>query len=142
MAFLSLEDSFGAIEAMVFPKVLAKYSSLLTEGAVILAKGTLSIREDEEPKLLLNSAEPLEEVLKTVKKERVLYIRLESEYDNTFERVRSALAPFSGNIEVRLFFMDTKRVVRVPESLYFNGSAYGIKELELEFGDGNVAYKY
>jgi DNA polymerase-3 subunit alpha len=141
MAFLSLEDSFGAIEAIVFPKVLAKYSSLLTEGAVILAKGTLSIREDEEPKLLLNSAEPLEEVLKTEKKERVLYIRLESEYDDTFERVRSALAPFSGNIEVRLFFMDTKRVVRVPESLYFNGSAYGIKELELEFGDGNVAYK-
>lgn len=141
MAFLTLEDSYGSVEALVFPKILTKYSHILKEGEAVLAKGTVSIREDEEPKLLLDSVEPLEEALKTVRKERVLYIRLESNEEGTFERVRDLLVPFAGDTEVRLFFMDTKKVVRVPRNLYFNDSAYGIKELKLEFGDDNVAYK-
>lgn len=141
MAFVTLEDSYGEIEALVFPKVLSSYSQQLQEGEAVLVKGTLSIREDEEPKILLNSAEPLEAALNSIKPQKVLFIRFDSCDDETFAKVRSALAPFAGDVEVRLFFADTKKVVRVPRELYFNGAKSSLRELQYEFGDENVVLK-
>lgn len=141
MAFLTLEDSYGSVEALVFPKILATYSHQLQGGAVVLVKGTLSIREDEEPKILLNAVESLDSALDSVPEKKVLYIRFETNAPDTFTRVRESLAPFKGDIEVRLYFMDTKKVVRVPKNLYFNGSPSAMRELKFKFGDSNVAFK-
>lgn len=141
MAFLTLEDSYGSIEALVFPKVLTQYSNKLQEGDNVLVYGTLSLREDEEPKILLNSVETLDTAISTVRSKKILYIRFETNDEDVFGRVSEALAPFRGDTEVRLFFADTKRVVRVPQRLYFNGSASAVAELKREFGDENVAIK-
>jgi DNA polymerase-3 subunit alpha len=102
MAILTLEDSYGSVEALVFPKVLTSYSQQLQEGATVLVKGTVSIREDEEPKILLNSVESLDSAINQQRENPVLYIRLDTNESDTFSRVRHALAPFSGDIEVRL----------------------------------------
>lgn len=141
MAFLTLEDSYGSVEALVFPKILATYSHQLQEGAIVLVKGTLSMREDEEPKILLNAVESLDSALNNIPEKKVLYIRLETNEADTFSRVRDALSPFGGDVEVRLYFVDTKKVVRVPRELYFNGSQSAVRELKFEFGDENVAFK-
>lgn len=141
MAFLTLEDSYGSVEAIVFPKVLSQYSSQLQEGAMVLCKGTISIREDEEPKVLLNSVESLDSALNAIPETEVLYIRLKNSEPDIFTRVRKALSPYKGDTEVRLFFNDTKKVVRVPRDLYFNGTRSALNELKFEFGDDNVAIK-
>ena len=52
MAFVTLEDGGGSIEALVFPKTLEKYGHLLTFDAAAAVSGTVSAREEEEPKLL------------------------------------------------------------------------------------------
>ncbi len=52
MAFIELEDLYGAIEIVVFPQVLQKYNSVLNEDNIIYVKGTLNIKEDESPKLI------------------------------------------------------------------------------------------
>lgn len=59
MAFLSVEDDSGEIEVVVFPKTLEKFSHLLTEEAPLCIVGQLSLRDDEDPKLLANSMVPL-----------------------------------------------------------------------------------
>ena len=46
MAFVNLEDLYGNIEIIVFPKVMEKVSSLIEEDALIIVKGRISIRED------------------------------------------------------------------------------------------------
>lgn len=58
MAFVTLEDKFGSIEMLVFPKILMEYNTLIKEGKVILAECTVSIKEDEETKLLCNKIYP------------------------------------------------------------------------------------
>lgn len=165
MAFVTLEDTFGSVECLVFPKVLSRLSALMQEGNAVLASGTVSIREDEAPKLLINNAEPLEEALsrgtlpkkqgrsagydrraaapappmQTAKKPRkVLYIRLSTKSGETLDAAAKALAPFRGDIEVRLYFSDTKKQARAPRELYFNGSASAVRELRYEFGEENV----
>lgn len=57
MAFVTAEDRSGSIELIVFPKTLTAVNPLLYPGSVIAVTGTLSIREDEDPKILVNAVE-------------------------------------------------------------------------------------
>ena len=52
MAFLSVEDMYGAIEVIVFPRIFTENAVKLQEGNVILLSGRLSLREDEDPKVI------------------------------------------------------------------------------------------
>ncbi len=52
MAFVTLEDMYGTVEMIVFPKTLEKYNSLLVIDGLIGVRGRLSIREDDSPKLI------------------------------------------------------------------------------------------
>ena len=54
MAFVQLEDLYGVTEVLVFPKVYERVSAQLELNAAVLMSGKLSVREDEEPKLLLD----------------------------------------------------------------------------------------
>ncbi len=60
MAFLTVEDRSGSLELIVFPKTLTQYGSMLYEGAVVSVIGTVSCREDEDSKILVNTVEKVE----------------------------------------------------------------------------------
>ena len=47
-----MEDRYAEIEVIVFPKVLDSCSAFLLQGAVIAVYGEISMREEEQPKLL------------------------------------------------------------------------------------------
>ena len=59
MAFVQLEDMYGLTEVLVFPKVYDRVGHLLSQDAAVLLTGRLSVREEESPKLLLDSVRPL-----------------------------------------------------------------------------------
>lgn len=52
MAFVEIEDIFGSLEVVVFPKTYTEYKSLLKEDSIVLIKGRMSIREDEDVSIL------------------------------------------------------------------------------------------
>ncbi|MBQ8000678.1 MAG: DNA polymerase III subunit alpha [Ruminococcus sp.] len=60
MAFLTVEDRSGSLELVVFPKILTQYGMHLYEGSVISVMGTVSSREDEDSKILVNSVDKVE----------------------------------------------------------------------------------
>ena len=64
MAFATVEDSTGSIETLIFPKVLSEYRSLCEEGTVVLLKARVSIREEEDVKLVALSMQDPETVQK------------------------------------------------------------------------------
>ncbi len=59
MGFLTLEDHAGQIECLLFPKVYERYGRQISADEAVLVTGRLSIREEEEPKLLVDTVEPL-----------------------------------------------------------------------------------
>lgn len=59
MGFITLEDLYGSTEALIFPKVFQRVQSLLDTEEPVVVTGRLSVREEESPKLLLDSVEPL-----------------------------------------------------------------------------------
>ena len=59
MAFVQLEDLYGVTEVLVFPKVYDRVSAMLAQDSPLVMTGKLSVREDEDIKLLLDSVQPL-----------------------------------------------------------------------------------
>ncbi len=59
MSFITVEDRYGEIECLVFPKVLEKNGMYLTCSSAVAIYGSLSKREDEDIKLTVREAIPL-----------------------------------------------------------------------------------
>ncbi len=55
MSFVTLEDLYGTYEVVVFPRAFQASAAILQDGAVVIVDGLLSIREEEEPKLIANA---------------------------------------------------------------------------------------
>ena len=60
MAFVSLEDLYGTVELVIFPSILKQYSNLFVENSMIIVKGRLSIREDENTKIVVQNVKKLQ----------------------------------------------------------------------------------
>jgi DNA polymerase-3 subunit alpha len=135
MAFITIEDLYGTIEAIVFPKVLEKFRSLIDEDALILVKGRISLREDEQPKILCETIEPLIEI-NTEK----LYILIEAERElkDTLIENKSLFLKFKGNIPVYLCTKKERKKFRLDREFWVNGDLELMQLLRSKFGDENV----
>ena len=165
MAFVQLEDLYGQIEVLVFPKVYERCAAQLQQESVALCVGRLSLREESEAKLLLEDVRPLtpQQVEQTLAglsdepptaleqsappapsvesapsaAEGKLYLRLP---DSAREAVLSMLEKTPGEIPVILVSADTGRAQRTPRR-YWVGFDCDFRNLENFLGASNVIYK-
>ena len=61
MAFLTLEDKSGELEIVAFPKILDRYGDFLVCDSVVEVVGTVSQKEDEKPKILIQALRSIPE---------------------------------------------------------------------------------
>jgi DNA polymerase-3 subunit alpha len=76
MAFITVEDLFEQIEIIIFPRVYEQYKTLLIKDQVVLVKGRITIKEDEDPKIIADQIISIDEGIKN-NKSRKLYIRFD-----------------------------------------------------------------
>ena len=62
MAFVMVEDLYGQMEIIVFPNVYEKFAHYLAADSQIIVEGNISVKEDEQPKILANKIMPLSSV--------------------------------------------------------------------------------
>lgn len=55
MAFVTIEDLYGSMEVIVFPAVLKRFKELLVNENAVFIDGRISIKEEEQPKILCDS---------------------------------------------------------------------------------------
>lgn len=61
MAFATIEDRYGEIEVIIFPKTFESVGYMFSAEAALCVTGQLSVRDDEEPKLLCQSVFALDD---------------------------------------------------------------------------------
>ena len=61
MAFFTLEDRTAEMECIVFPNIFEELSPLLVRDNAVLVRGTISLREEEDAKLLVQTVDELVE---------------------------------------------------------------------------------
>jgi DNA polymerase-3 subunit alpha len=110
MAFLELEDLYGTIEVMVFPKILQKYNTILNEDSIIYVRGTLSIGEDGA-KLLANEIIDINDTSKDG-----LYLKINSINDkDLISEITDIFNKHLGEESVFLFYEDINKLYKWNE---------------------------
>ena len=61
MAFITIEDVHGIAEVIAFDSCYSKYSTSIIEQNIVFIEGRLSIREDEEPKIIATTISDFDE---------------------------------------------------------------------------------
>lgn len=148
-AYVNIEDMYGAMEMMVFNSVLEKNSFLLMRGNIVEIHARVSVREDEEPKLICEEIisppnmcdSKIDKKLAKPVKNPGLYIKVKNENCFEYERALLLLSIFEGNTPVYIFLEDEKRLILAPRKLWVSKNDVLIGELKNKIGDRNVVIK-
>jgi DNA polymerase-3 subunit alpha len=147
MAFITLEDLYGTVEGIIFPKIYEGCKDILYEDNIVLVEGTLDISEDEAPKLICNKITELkkETVVKPSKQPaRKLYLKVESteHYKKIKRELFNNICKFTGNDCVIIYNEKEKANMVLPMKNWVNSNNEElIKNLKLLLGNNNVAIK-
>ncbi|HOM03091.1 MAG TPA: DNA polymerase III subunit alpha [Acetivibrio sp.] len=142
MAFVTLEDLYGTMEIIVFPAVLERFSSLIEVENIVLIKGSISIKEEEQPKIICEEVRPLRkgdmEILPKKRAEK-LYLRVEENMDSELmEAMLCMLKFFGGNTPVCLYNENQKKLRVLERDCWVNLNDTVVSELKLLIGEENV----
>lgn len=148
MAFLNLEDTSGSVEVIVFPKILMDKPSMFFEGNIVLIHGRVSVREDEDTKIVCEAIEPcpsessLPEIKPEKKKSKAkgLFLRFDTANSPQVECCRKLLAIFDGNTPLFYYFDDTKKYLPNPIKQGIDVNNVLLRELRKILGEANVIY--
>lgn len=77
MAFVTLEDLYGSIDVVVFPRTLQQYQELLKEDSIIFIKGRISVRDDDDVSILAGQIKSIDDDTSFEEKERRSYYKKE-----------------------------------------------------------------
>ena len=149
MAYVTVEDDTAAIEMLAFSNVLNQYGGYIRENSPVVITGRLSIRDEKEPQIVINRARPIsdfagqepEPVPERPRENRIhqgtLYLRLPTEDQKLYPKIKAILNMFPGDSGAVIFFEDTRqrRGTRcvIMDSL--------VNELKNVLGEANVVLK-
>ena len=135
MAFMNLEDLSGVLECIVFPKTYDKVVSYLKEDSIVLVKGRLSLKEEENPKLIVETLGDL-----TTTKSAKLYLRFNNMGDAnlTVKALRPVFKTFGGDTPVIVVATDKRDVMQLARELWIDSASPVIRMLKDKLGEENV----
>lgn len=144
MAFITLEDFYGTVEGIVFPKIYDRYKDILYEDNIVLAEGTIDASEEEAPKLMINKITELKKENENKSGQRRLYIKVKNleSYKNIKKELLNAICGHKGNDCVIIYNEKDKANMILPEKNWVNTEdeklIISLKEL---LGEKNIAIK-
>ena len=137
MAMITLEDIYGTIEVMAFPKVYTKYKDVLKEDDLFTITGRISIRDGETPVVMAESfvrwSDPAP---KEEQKNQKLCLKFDMQNKALYDKVYDTLLSYKGNSEVFSKCTTTEKKYKMP--LKVNVVNHLINELNGLIGEENV----
>ena len=164
MAFCGVEDLFGNIEMIVFPKNFIMYGNILAVGNIVLVDGKISVKDEEvkllaekitlAPKTLAELPKEKRSQLKPTptqsqktettqdkKKKSGIFIKMPTENSEKTEKLKNLLSIFEGRIPVYLYYEDTKKYDFLGMDFLTSINQPLTNELKHIFGEENVVVR-
>ena len=141
MAYVNLEDDSGFIELIVFQRALDQGGAYLKDNNAILVQGRISVRDEKEPQIMVDSIRPLSDLDpiqgQPQKQPRKLYLKLDSTDRKALRKIDLLLEMFPGEDILVQYFSDLNKQRSAPclvrDAL--------VKELKALLGGENVVVK-
>ena len=145
MAYVNLEDDSGFLELIVFQRALDAGRQYLRENTPILVRGRISVRDEKEPQIMVDSIRPLTGVeaasaqpaQPAAPQTPKLYVRVNSTDAKALRKLELLLEMFPGGEQMVLYFPDNGK--RMGASCVIHGAL--LKELREMLGEENVVVK-
>ena len=165
MAFFSLEDKFGKIECIVFPNQYEHSFSKLKEDSALYVEGVISLREEEQTKIIVNKVSELienseydidtkyksdskEKTLPNSVKEKIhelpdfvnkLYLRVPDLTSLEYKKAKNLTDIFEGSTSVIFYDASCKKYIPYDHGIALSKFIY--HELVNILGNDNVVAK-
>ena len=165
MSYVMLEDDSGSMELIAFQRALDSGGAYLKENAALFIRGRISVRDEKEPQLMVDSIRPLEEAESAAayqepqpreraarggyaprpepapapqqSEEKKLYLRLGSREDPVLRHIELLLTMFPGNQQLVIWCEKEKKRIGA-RCLIHEGLLLELREL---LGEENVVLK-
>ncbi|MEG0766309.1 MAG: DNA polymerase III subunit alpha, partial [Clostridia bacterium] len=145
MAFITLEDLTGQVEGLIFPKAYERLQNQLQTDQPVLLQGKLSVREEDAPKLLVESVSPLQHPVAPPQPSapprslQRLHLRVQDMAQ--MQTLTALLQQYPGNLSVCFHLRQEKKTLLAPESLRCDGTPSFLALLAAQIGAENVKIK-
>ena len=134
MAFLTIEDLFGTVEVVVFPRDYEKNKQYLEEDSKIFIKGKVSEEDDSASKLICESIVPFDQTVSE------LWIQYESisEFRSEEKNLYDMLKESEGNDAVIIYCKMEKAIKRLPKNQNIQINQMLLNKLMNYYGEKRV----
>ena len=109
MAFVTVEDLYGSAEIVVFDSVFSRCDNILVEENIVIVEGRLSIKEDEDARIIVQNIKEFSEENNTrdnIRKNTVV-IDITELNEIQKERLKGAIRFFSGDrVNMKISVLD------------------------------------
>ena len=106
MAFITVEDMYGPTEVIVFENCYQNCANILVEDSIILVEGRLSVREDEDTKIVARDIKEF-----GIQKKKILSINITELDEESKNKLRGSIKFFCGdknNMPIQIINGDKK----------------------------------
>lgn len=139
MAFLQLEDLYGSIEVIVFPNIYEGYRDLINEDAVVVIKGTVNYKEEEEPKILANKIFSIDDYNEDSLRGAIkLRVPKDRDAKKLLQEIKIVLSQYPGDTPVKIYLTSTGKRLRTDTDLWVTPSSEFFRIMENLIGKENV----
>ena len=135
MAFVKVEDMYGSIEVVIFPKVLEKCISFIAEDSLVIVSGRVSVKEDEQPKILAEDIKPL---LKINEDKIYILIEEQNELKAAMKKISTVAINYRGDCPIYICTKKERKKFLISNDLRLDSSIDSILELKGIFGEENI----
>lgn len=134
MAFFRLEDMFGNVEIIVFPKDYEKYRSAIIDDAKVFVRGRVNVTDSDGAKVICESITSFENMPSD------LWIRFadKEQYNEMSEEIDKLLRASDGRDNVILYLTKEKQKKHLPASRSVYANEELLSSLRALLGDDNV----
>lgn len=134
MAFIMLEDMFGTIEVIIFPRDFEKYKHMLEQDNKVFIRGRTTMEEDKDAKLICQEIIPFE----AIPKELWVRFRDLSEFQSAEQELYDLLEAYDGKDSVIIYCEKEKIMKRLPKSRDVNADKELISKLRQNYPKDNI----
>ena len=134
MAFITIEDLFGTVEVIIFPRDYEKYSRYLNEDEKVFVAGHANVEEDKNGKLICEKIYSFDDT----KRELWLQFATKESYEEKEKELYSLLYGSDGNDEIVIYIASPRAMKRLGQNHNVHINPELISNLTDFLGEKNV----
>ena len=118
--FLTVEDLYGSVEVAIFPKMYEKFGHRLATEQVIVVQGKISVREDEDAKIIANDMLMYDDIPQDQGSTRTLWVKVPKNRPISPSHITDILAAHKGDTQVMIYNEAQNRSFLAQRSYWVN----------------------